>query len=178
MSVIAQLAGSDDFLYELIFYLHVLTAIIGLGTVFLNGMYGQQALSRRGRGGAAVAEANWAVSNVAEYFIYAVFITGLLMGIMADEGSAAEISQSWVSIAMLLFIVALGISHGLLRPSLKKLNAILADEDGGTTSSGDAPETADEATVDALSKKVAVSGAVLNLLTLVILYLMVWKPGV
>ena len=171
MNVIAQMAGSQDFLYELIFFLHILTAIIGLGTVFLNGMYGQQALSRRGRGGAAIAEANWAVSNVAEYFIYAVFVTGLLMGIMADEGTGVEISEGWVSAAMLLFIVAIGISHGLLRPSLKKLNAALV------ATADDAETGSDEATIDALSKKVAMAGGILNVLTIVILYLMVWKPG-
>jgi hypothetical protein len=179
MSVIAQI-GSSDLAYEVIFFLHILTSIIGLGTVFLNGLYGQQALSRRGREGAAIGQANLAVSNVAEIFIYAVFVTGLLMAIMADDGTGIEISDSWLSVAMLLFIVAVGISHGVLRPSVKKLNAALtatADADAlapGAETSGPA---AQDMEIDALSKKVAAAGGALNLITVVILYFMVWKPG-
>jgi hypothetical protein len=182
MAVIAQI-GSGDVAYEIIFYLHILSAIIGLGTVFLNGLYGQQALNRRGAEGAAIGQVNLAVSNVAEIFIYAVFVTGLLMGIMADDGTGIELSDSWLSVSMLLFIIAIGLSHGLLRPTVKKLNAAMAatTATAETDTAPAGPEGSStgvkEMDIDALAKRAATTGAALNLITIVILYLMVWKPG-
>jgi hypothetical protein len=177
MTVVAQVqlvGSSDSVAYEIVFYLHVLSAIIGFGTVFLNGLYGQQALSRRGREGAAIGQATLAVSNVAEVFIYAVFLTGLLMGIMADE--PVSLGDTWLSISMLLFIIAIGISHGLLRPNVKKLNAALAAAADGSSPGNAGPET-QELQIDAFNRKVAMGGGILNVIMVVILYLMVWKPG-
>ena len=140
-------------------------------------MYSQQALSRKGREGAAIGQATMAVSNVAEIFIYAVFITGLLMAIMADDGRGIEISDSWLSLSMLLFIVAVGISHGLLRPSVKKLIAAVADTEATSQGAESSGSDAQEMAIDALNKKVAFASGTLNVITIVILYLMVWKPG-
>lgn len=182
MSVIAQsnLIGdaiSDSLLYQIIFFLHVLSAIIGFGTVFLNGIYGQQATTRRNAEGAAIGQATLAVSNVAEIFIYAVFVTGLIMGIMADE--PVSLGDLWLSMAMLLFIVGIGISHGVLRPSLKKLNALIdtTGNDGQSVDAGTQGPATREMQFDALNKKVGAAGAALNILVIVILYLMIWKPG-
>ena len=173
--------GSNDLAYEIIFFLHILSAIVGFGTVFLNSMYGRQALDRRGREGAAIGQATLAVGNVAEIFIYAVFVTGLLMGIMADDGSLIELSDAWLSAAMLLYIIALGITHGVLKPSVKKLNAALAATadaqaipQGAESSSAATPEVQ----IDGLNKKVASASGALNVLMIVILVLMVWKPGI
>ena len=177
MNLIAAI-GSDDMAYEIIFFLHILGAIIGFGTVFLNGLYGQQAVSRRGSEGAAISQANLAVSNVAEIFIYSVFVTGLLLGIMAKEGTGIELSDAWLSAAMLLFIIGLGISHGVLRPSVKKLDAALAADAATDARASVSPDpAAPETSIDELGKKVAAAGGIENVIFVVILVLMVWKPG-
>ena len=46
-------------------------AIVGIGTVMLNGIYGAETKKRPGPGGLAIAQANYRVSMVAENFIYA-----------------------------------------------------------------------------------------------------------
>ncbi len=74
------LATINGGFYKFVLVLHILCAIIGFGAVFLNGIYGQQMKSRMqsGRGAEALAiyEANFTVSKIGEYFIYAVFLLG------------------------------------------------------------------------------------------------------
>ena len=51
--------------YNVVLVLHLLSVIIGLGTVFLNAIYGAQAKSRRGPDGLAIAQANLKVTEIA-----------------------------------------------------------------------------------------------------------------
>ncbi|MBM3671445.1 MAG: hypothetical protein FJW86_04580 [Actinobacteria bacterium] len=74
-----MLADYSDTAYDITETLHIVCAIIGIGAVFLNGIYGRQAASRRGKEGLAIFQANFLVSKVAEYFIYAIFLFGVLM---------------------------------------------------------------------------------------------------
>ena len=71
------LARVGDTPYRVVLLLHILTAIIGFGTVFLNALYGRAAERRERVEGLAIAEANYDVSQVAEYFIYAVPVFGV-----------------------------------------------------------------------------------------------------
>ena len=77
--------GINSGIYKLVLVLHILTAIIGFGAVFLNGIYGQQAKSRRGSEGLAISQANFLVSRIGQYFIYAVFIFGVLLVVLSDD---------------------------------------------------------------------------------------------
>src|SRR6188768_3312022 len=55
------LGGTDTGIYKFLLLCHILVAIVGLGAVMLNGLYGAQAKSRQGAPGRAIAEANFAV---------------------------------------------------------------------------------------------------------------------
>jgi hypothetical protein len=74
-------ATIDGGFYKFVLMLHILCAIIGFGAVFLNGIYGQQMKVRMQSGRVAEAigiyEANYKVSMIGEYFIYAVIVLGL-----------------------------------------------------------------------------------------------------
>ncbi len=55
------------------------------------------------------------VSTIAEYFIYAVFLLGLaLVGL---GNNLFDFGQTWIWLSIVLFIAALGLSHGALRPA-------------------------------------------------------------
>ena len=86
--------GINSGIYKLVLVLHILTAIIGFGAVFLNGIYGQQAKSRRGSEGLAISQANFLVSRIGQYFIYAVFIFGVLLVVLSDD--VWDFSDSWI----------------------------------------------------------------------------------
>jgi uncharacterized membrane protein len=167
------LGGPDTGIYKFLLLCHILTAIVGLGAVMLNGLYGAQAKSRKGPPGRAIAEANHAVSSVAEYFIYAIFVFGILLVIFSDE--VFKFSQTWLTVSMLLYIVAIGISHGVMKPSSKKMLALMAEMEQGPPPAGGPPPQV--AQMEQLGKKLAAGGATLNVIVVVILVMMIWKPG-
>jgi uncharacterized membrane protein len=168
------LGGTTTGIYKLLLVLHVLVAIVGLGAVMLNGIYAAQAQQRPGPPGRAVSEANEFVSKIAEYFIYAIPVFGLLM-IMFSDG-AWKLSQTWIWLALTAYVIALGISHSVLIPGHRKINQLLAEMEQGPPPVGGPPPQV--ATLEATGKRMAAAGMATNLAVVVILVLMVWKPGV
>ena len=73
------LATINSGLYKFFLVCHILVAIVGLGAVMLNGLYGAEAKKRPGPNGRAVAEANHRVTQVATYFIYGILLFGILL---------------------------------------------------------------------------------------------------
>jgi uncharacterized membrane protein len=163
-------------LYDLLLFLHILAVVVGFGSVMLNGVYAAKAKRAGGREGVAIAETNTFVSDkVAEPFIYAVFVLGILLVLVGDE--VWEWDQAWINISMVLYIIGIGLSHALLRPTVKKLNALtaqLAAAGPMPAAGGPPPEVAE---VEALGKRAGLVGAILNVILVVIIYLMVFKPG-
>jgi uncharacterized membrane protein len=171
------LATVGSGVYQFFLWLHILSAIIGFGGVMLNGAYAAKARQKPGREGLAIVEANAFVSlSIAEYFIYAVFVFGLITAIIGKP--VVKFSQGWLSAAMALYIVGIAISHAVMIPGTKKMQKLLATlADGpapGGGGSGPPPEVAE---AEALGRRLGIFGAILNLLVLVILFLMVVKPG-
>ena len=109
----------------------------------------------------AVFDANHTVSKVGEYFIYAVFVFGLVLVGASDD--VWEFSQTWVWLAIVLYVIALGISHGVLFPTLKRMRR--ADRGGWSPPAppasrrGPPPQVAE---MEALGKRVGAAGATLN----------------
>src|SRR4029077_5529090 len=63
--------------YKIVLVLHILAAIIGFGSVLLNGVYASEARKRPGPEGGAIADANYRVSfGIAMYVIYAIPVLG------------------------------------------------------------------------------------------------------
>jgi uncharacterized membrane protein len=177
------LAAYLDGPYKLILVLHILAAIVGFGGVFLNGIYGAQAKARRGAEGLAIAQANYLVSRIAEYFIYAVFVTGILLVVFSDDVWAFGDTWIWSSIA--LYVVALGVAHGLLQPNVRRMQALMeqlvhmgappGEQTGAPPPPGSLPPQVQE--MQERGKRVGLAGAFLNVDLVLILTLMVWKPG-
>lgn len=169
-------ALSADWL-DLLLFLHVACAIIGFGAVFLNGLYGVEAKNRPGPGGLAVSEANFKVSQIGEYFIYAVFVFGIAL-VLGGPSPADTFAEPWISAAMLLYIIGIGLSHAVMIPASKRMIALQRELVAGGPppegASGPPPQVAE---MEQLGKRMGVVGPILNVLLLVILYLMVFKPG-
>jgi uncharacterized membrane protein len=163
--------GSDA--YNIVKVLHILCAIVGFGAVTLNGLYGAQIRARGGTEAAAIGQAVYRVSTVGEYFIYAVFVLGLaLVGL---GHNLFDFGQTWVWLSIVLYLTGIGLSHGALRPRVRRMNALLVELAAAGPGSGGPPPQAAE--LEALGKQVAVTEMALNLLLVVILVFMVFKPG-
>lgn len=179
MGVLATIVelGSNDTVYGIVLLLHILAAIVGFGGVQLNDLYAQQAQQRPGREGVAINQAVWAVSKVAEIFIYLVFVFGVLLVLMS-ENDLISFSDIWIWLSILLYLIGIGLSHAILFPSVRKANA-LADELSRTEGpppgvQGPPPQVAQ---LEALGKKIGMTDMVLKLLLVAVLFLMIFKPG-
>jgi len=173
--------------YKLILLVHILAAIVGFGASFLNAIYGGQAKGRRGAEGLAIAQANYLVSSIAEYFIYGVFVTGILLVLFSENrGSRVwEFGDTWIWGAIVLYVVGLGVAHGILRPNVRRMNSLMEQlvhmgAPPGEPSATPSPASSLPPQVQEMqerAKRVGLAGAILNVDLVLILALMVWKPG-
>ena len=170
--------GPNSGIYKLFLVLHFLTIIVGFGPTTLAGVFGAKAKARRGREGQAIAEATFeVVDKWASPFIYAVPVFGILLVLVSDD--AWQFSDAWISFSFLLYFVALGVVHGVHRPNLKLMNALMAElitggAPVGGTAGGPPPQVAE---LEERGKRAGVVGGFLNLLLVILIVLMVWKPG-
>jgi uncharacterized membrane protein len=164
--------GLNSGIYKLLLVLHILCAIVGIGGVTLNAFYGMAAQRRNGPDALAISETNYDVSMIAEKFIYAVFPLGILLVLTSDD--AWSFSDLWIWLSMLVYIAALGVSHGLVLPTARKMNALMRDLTSRPAAPGGPPP--EVAQLEALGKKIGMSSMLLHVATIALVALMVWKP--
>lgn len=170
-------AFRGDSSYDLLLLLHILTAIVGFGAVFLNGIYGAQAKSRPGTEGLAIVQANFLVSRIAEYFIYAVFVTGILLVLISD--GAWKFGDAWVWLSIVLYLTGIAISHAVLQPNVKRMISLMEQlaHMGPPPSGGASGPPSQVMEIEERGKRVGLSSTALHVILVVILYLMIFKPG-
>jgi uncharacterized membrane protein len=151
----------DFGLYQLLLVIHLLTVVIGIGGVFLNGVYGAQAQKAGPNGGNAVVRANFEVTKIAEWFIYAIPVTGILMVLNGDY--PWDFSDTWVWMSIILYVVAVGNAHMNLIPGAK---AMIELTQGPPT-----PE------MESWGNRLKIAGTINDLIVVALIVLMVWKPG-
>src|SRR3712207_4335303 len=114
--------GLNSGIYKFVLVLHLVAVVVGFGSVMLNGVYAARAKKAGGREGVAIAEANTFVSDrVAELFIYAVPILGILLIFLSEESGGVrqwEFDQKWISFSFLLYLIGIALSHAVLRPTV------------------------------------------------------------
>jgi len=172
-----RIVGINSGIYKLVLVLHILSAIIGFGAVFLNGIYGQQAKSRRGSEGLAISEANFLVSKVGQYVIYAVFVFGVLLVVLSDD--VWSFGDSWIVASIVLYVLGLGLSHGVQQPNVRRMIALQNE----LVAMGPPPAGAAEGApprqvveLEQRGQRARIVGTVLQLDLFFILMLMVWGP--
>jgi hypothetical protein len=150
--------------YKIVLVLHILAAIIGFGSVMLNGVYASEARKRPGPEGGAIAEANYRVSwKIAMWFIYAIPVLGLALVGMSDK--AWKLGQTWVWLALVLWFAVVGVAHGVHRPNVRRLDELIKSQN---------PDVAE---LERRERLAATMGAVMSVLVVASLVLMVFKPG-
>jgi hypothetical protein len=162
--------------YRIVLVLHIFCAIVGFGAVYLNAIYGNEIKKRRGTDALAIYEANYKVSHIGEFFIYGVFVFGLALVGLSDK--TWKFDQTWVWLAIVLYLIAVGLSHAILLPSVRKMGVLMREMvNAGPPPAGSAGPPPQAAQMAVLGKKVGMTGAALDVMMVVILCVMVWKPG-
>lgn len=169
--------GIGSTAYKIVFVLHLVAAIVGFGGVMLNGVYGAQAKKRQGEGGLAIGEANLAVSKIAEKVIATVPIFGILLVVLSD--GVWEFSQAWVGMAIVLFVLVYAFALFVQVKNAERMNELAAElVAAGPPPAGASGPPPQVAAMEALEKKLAGGGAFLGIALVVMVALMVFKPGV
>jgi uncharacterized membrane protein len=148
------LASIDSFGYKLVLLLHIFTVLVAFAPAMVWPIVRVQARKR----GSALPSDLAAQSAVNEATIHGPAVIaagafGILLIILSDE--VWEFSQVWISIAFVVWFAMLGVVYGLLVPAGRKAAA------------GDAGAEA----------KLPMFTGFLHILLLVMLVVMIWKPG-
>jgi hypothetical protein len=154
--------------------LHILCAIIGFGGVMLNGVYASRARALPPEQALAVSEVNTFVSlRVAEIFIYLVPIWGF--GLIGLSDGVIEFSELWVWLSILLYAVAITVSIFAMQPRVRRMLVLQREMVAAGPPAGGPPPQAPQ--LEAMGKQVGALSGILHLSMVVILVLMIWKPG-
>jgi uncharacterized membrane protein len=154
--------------------LHLLCVIGGFGAVAYNALYVSLAQRRPGAiGSTAILEVNTLVSGLAELLIYAALVFGI--GAVTTSQSQVKFSQAWVSAAFAIYLVDIAILHGWIRRHQRHYVAVVRQVEEANIAPGTRPP--ELAMLAGLEKRVALGWGVFNLLVVVAVYLMVFKPG-
>jgi uncharacterized membrane protein len=160
--------------YRILVMLHLLCVIGGFGAVAYNALYVSLAHRRPGAAGSsAILEVNALVSGLAELLIYAALVFGI--GAVSASDSQIKFSDGWVSGAFAIYLVDIAILHGWIRRFQRRYEAVVRLVENAKPAPGTRP--LEVAELEVLEKRVALGWAVFNVLVVVAVYLMVFKPG-
>lgn len=148
-------------MFNLMLFLHLATAIFLVGPLVHFATTAARGL-RENDAAATASSARGAKIYANVSLLVLIFGFGLMsMDSPYREGKVAEISEPFIWLSTLLALVAVGLVLALLVPSLEKATAAIRNGE----------------TVAHLKGKVAASGGTVGLIFLVIIWLMVYKPG-
>ena len=156
---IADIAG-----YELVKFIHVLAAVVGLGVTFGYGVFMGYADRFAPQSSSVMLRASLVSSR---YIVTTGLVLLLLTGIYMVADANIE-GESWVVVGFIAVFVLLGMVHGFFAPRTRRAIE-LAERD--TANGGDlSPE------YQQLSKQLALGGQIAGLITALTIFFMVVKP--
>jgi uncharacterized membrane protein len=150
-------------MFQLMLYLHIVGAIIAFGFGFAVPVIGKMAA-------AEPQHANWflrAGKRTGDTILFPASISMAITGAGLIYFGAHTPREMWLSIAMLIYIVAILVVLFVQRPTMAKLIALTSTPPG---------PTGPDPLVPVLLKRSRMVGLGLSLAVLVIVFLMVYKP--
>ncbi|MEA2460493.1 MAG: putative integral rane protein [Actinomycetota bacterium] len=149
----------------LLVLLHVLSAIVGFGATFSFGVLGPLAAKTGGPQAVGMLKGIVAIEKKLVYPAIVIQpLTGVLL-IFKEGWDNSFFDHYWLWIAIVLFATAVYIALAIQTPTIEKMIELGESGQGGT------PE------FEALGKKAGKFGPMLGVILLVVIYLMVVKPG-
>jgi len=107
-----------------------------------------------------------------------VLVFGILLVLLSDE--VWTFGQFWIWASIVLYVVGLGLAHGVLRPNVRRMNLLMAElAEMGSSPMGESPggPPPQVTELEQRGQRVGLAGTTLNVLVVLILFLMIWKPG-
>ena len=149
-----MIAAYDGTGYKVFLFLHIVTALVAFAPAFVHPLLASQtkALDADNRGKVL----GMIAGNGRRIYAPALILTGLFgFAMQGMSDGVIEFSQTWFWLAVVVWIGMNGVLHSMLLPAERAV------------AGGD----------DTAVKKVDTAGIILTVLLLVMVYLMVFKPG-
>lgn len=164
--------GGQSVAFQVLVFLHIACAVGGFGGLVYRALGLELARHRGDAATAGVLDVYGQVSGVAEALVYGVFVFGLAA---LAVGHGHEFHKPWAPIAAGVYIVMLGLLHGVVKPAEKRYRATLLDlaQSPAVAPPARPPHRAE---LDRLYRRLSGGMGAFNILLLVALYLMVFKP--
>ncbi|NNC78602.1 MAG: hypothetical protein HKN94_00500 [Acidimicrobiales bacterium] len=149
-----MIAAVGDTGYNIVLILHILTAMAAFAPAFAHPFLSEQSKSLDSANQSKLL--GFIAANGRRIYAPALIVTGLLgFGLAGMSDSVFKMSQGWLMAAAVVWIAMNGVLHAIVLPSERKW----ADGDS------------------AAEQKVMIGGITITVLLLVMLYLMIFKPG-
>lgn len=158
-------------IYRIILLGHIGSAIVGFGALIAHGSFHAGAVRSSGSDAVAVLRTTADGARLGEYGLYGVLGFGIVLVALSDD--VYRYSEPWISGAFVVWILIVGLVHGLIRPSRARLLELAVAGDPGGSSGG----LAEHGEAQPLLARLAMGEAGTQLLLLGALVLMIWKPG-
>ncbi len=140
--------------YDVVLFLHILCALAAFAPAFAHPIIERQTRSVDPATRSTVL--GFLAQNSRRIYAPALILTGLFgFGLQGMSDSVWKFDQTWIWLAVLVWLAMNGVLHAMLLPAERALGA------------GD----------ESAAKRVDTGGMILTVLLLVMLYLMVFKPG-
>jgi uncharacterized membrane protein len=149
-----MIAAYQDTGYNVVLFLHILTALVAFAPAFVHPLLARQttALDATARGKVL----GMIAGNGRRIYAPALILTGLFgFAMQGMSDSVIEFGDTWFWLAILVWLAMNGVLHAVLLPAERAV----ADGD------------------ESASSRVDMGSAILTVMLLVMLYLMVFKPG-
>ena len=148
-------------MFKLLLALHLLFAVFAIGPLVAAASTAARGI-RTGDGAATASSAR--LLRIYSYASVLVVVIG--MGLMSvnspyGKGKVGEFSDTWIWLSVVLWLAAVGITLGLLVPTLTRAAGTIRAEGSVVTLTG----------------RVAALGGIVAVLFAVIVFLMVYRPG-
>lgn len=148
------LAAVNGGLYKLLFLGHIVSLLVAFAPAVINPILaaqskadGDEALIRIG--------GHMAANGRRIHFPALIALGGFGLALVLASDSVWEFDQVWVGLAIVVWLAICGVVSGIIIPAERRL------------AGGDL----------AAEAKIAIGGQITTVLFLVMLYLMIWKPG-
>lgn len=146
--------------------LHVASAAVGFGAIFLTGVYA--GLARR-RADEAVRRYFRPGTNWAARAVYAVPVLGVVL--VATSNGSVRYSQAWVWVSLLLWVLAATLAQAVVWPAEHRIQRLLAEPPPGAGSGDRQPELGHEC------RRVQWAAVGIDVVFVAVMVLMVARPG-
>lgn len=151
--------------YEIVLLVHIISAIAGFGVTFSFGVLGPLAGKLGGPQGLGLLKG---IDKIEKTLVYPAIVIQLLTGVLLIFEAGWDddfFSHQWLWISILVFVAAASIAVFLQAPTVEKMIEL------GESNQAQSPE------FGKLAKTAATRGPILSVMLLVIIFLMVTKPG-